>query len=61
MQYKFFAESGRISSGNCGGDIGWKAGMYRHVQISELFSLEICYQVVTDFLAATEVGKFPHC
>jgi hypothetical protein len=29
------------------------------VQISELFSMEKCDQVVMDFLAATDVGKFP--
>jgi hypothetical protein len=29
------------------------------VQISELFSMEICDQAVMDFLAATDVGKFP--
>jgi hypothetical protein len=28
--------------------------------MSELFSMEICNQVVMDFLAATDVGKFPH-
>jgi hypothetical protein len=38
---------------------GWKAGRYRYVQISELFSIEECDQAVMDFLAATEVGKFP--
>jgi hypothetical protein len=38
---------------------GWKAGRCRHVQISELFSIEECDQAVMDFLAATEVGKFP--
>jgi len=38
---------------------GWKAGRCRHVQISELFSVEECDQAVMDFLAATEVGKFP--
>ena len=37
---------------------GWKAGRCRHVQISELFSIEECDQAVMDFLAATEVGKF---
>jgi len=37
---------------------GWKAGRCRHVQISELFSMEECDQAVVDFLAATEVGKF---
>jgi hypothetical protein len=36
---------------------GWKAGKCRHLQISELFSMEI--QAVIDFLAATEIGKFP--
>ena len=38
---------------------GWKAGRCRHVQISELFSIEECDQAVKDFLAATEVGNFP--
>jgi len=38
---------------------GWNAGRCRHVQISELFSVEECDQAVIDFLAATEVGKFP--
>jgi len=37
----------------------WKAGRYRHVQISELFSMEICNQAVVDFLAATDVGRLP--
>jgi hypothetical protein len=37
---------------------GWKAQKYWHVQISELFFVEICNQAVMDFLAATEVGKF---
>jgi hypothetical protein len=38
---------------------GWKAGRCRHVQVSELFSMEKCDQAVMDFLAATDVGKFP--
>jgi len=38
---------------------GWKAGRCRHLQISELFSIEECDQAVMDFLAATEVRKFP--
>jgi hypothetical protein len=38
---------------------GWKAGRCRHVQISELISMEECDQAVVDFLAATEVGNFP--
>ena len=38
---------------------GWRVGRCRHVQISELFSIEECDQAVMDFLAATEVGKFP--
>jgi hypothetical protein len=37
---------------------GWKAGRCRHVQISELFTIEECDQAVMDLLAATEVGKF---
>jgi len=39
--------------------MGWKAGRRRHVQISELFSMERCDQAVMDFLAATDIGKFP--
>jgi hypothetical protein len=39
--------------------IGWKAGRCRHVQISELYTIEECDQAVMEFLAATEVGKFP--
>jgi hypothetical protein len=38
---------------------GWKAGRCRQVQVSELFSMEKCDQVVMDFLMATDVGKFP--
>jgi hypothetical protein len=38
---------------------GWRAGRCRHVQVFELFSIDECYQAVVDFLAATEVGKFP--
>jgi hypothetical protein len=38
---------------------GWKASRCRHVQISELFSMEKCDQAVMDFLAATDIGKFP--
>jgi hypothetical protein len=38
---------------------GWKAGRCRHVQVSELFSMGKWDQTVMDFLAATDVGKFP--
>jgi ribonuclease HI len=38
---------------------GWKAGRCRHVQVSELVSRDECDQAVIDFLAATEVWKFP--
>jgi hypothetical protein len=38
---------------------GWNAGRCRHVQISELFSIEKCDRAVMDFLAATDAGKFP--
>jgi len=38
---------------------GWKAGRCRHMQVSELFYTDECDQTVVDFLAATEVGKFP--
>jgi hypothetical protein len=37
----------------------WKGGRCRHVQISERLSIEGCDQAVMDFLAATNVGKFP--
>jgi len=37
---------------------GLEARRCRHVQISQLFSLEECKQSVMDFLAATEVGNF---
>jgi len=37
----------------------WKAGRRRHVQVSELFSMEDRDQAVMDFLPATKVGKFP--
>jgi len=39
--------------------MGWKAGRCRHVQVSELFCMRECDQAVMDFLAATEVRKFP--
>jgi hypothetical protein len=38
---------------------GSKAGRGRHVQVCKLFSMEECDQLVVDFLAASEVGKFP--
>jgi len=38
---------------------GWRAGRCRHVQISEMFSMKKCDKAVLDFLATTEVGKFP--
>jgi len=38
---------------------GWNASRCRHVQKSKLFSMDKCYQAAMDFLAATEVGKFP--
>jgi hypothetical protein len=37
----------------------WKASGYRYMQISRLFSMEKCDQAVMDFLAATDVEKFP--
>jgi len=39
--------------------MGWKVARCRHVQLSELFSIEECDKAVMDFLVATEVGKFP--
>jgi len=38
---------------------GWRAGRCRHMQVSELLSMEKCDKAVMDFLAATDVGKFP--
>jgi hypothetical protein len=38
---------------------GWNGGRCRHVHVSELFCIEECNQAVLDFLAATEVRKFP--
>jgi len=38
---------------------GWRAGRCRHVKVSRLLSIEKCDQAVMDFLAATDVGKFP--
>jgi hypothetical protein len=38
---------------------GWRAGRCRHVPVSELLSMEKCDKAVMDFLAATDVGKFP--
>jgi len=38
---------------------GWKGTRFRHVQISELFSMEQCDQLVMNIVAATDVGKFP--
>jgi len=50
----------RISSGKgVGKSTGWRAGQCRHVQVSELRSMEMCNQAVVDFLAVTDVGKFP--
>ena len=42
-----------------GKETAWKVGKCRHAQISELLSIQECNQVVMDFLAATDVGKFP--
>jgi len=43
-----------------GGDTSRQhSGKCRHMQISELFSMEEWDQAVVDFLAATEVRKFP--
>jgi len=38
---------------------GWNGGRCRHVEVTELFPRQECDQAVVDFLAATEVGKFP--
>jgi len=39
--------------------MGWKVSRCRNIQISELFTIETCDQAVMDFLAATDIGKFP--
>lgn len=39
--------------------MGWKEGRYRHMQISELFSIDEYDRAVIDFLGATEIGKCP--
>jgi hypothetical protein len=39
--------------------MGWKVSRCRNIQISELFFMETCDQAVMDFLAATDIGKFP--
>jgi hypothetical protein len=41
-----------------GNATGWKTGRCRHVQVSELFSMEKFDQAVMDILAATDVRKF---
>ena len=38
---------------------GWRASRCRHVQVSELLSMEKCDKAVMDFLRATDIGKFP--
>jgi len=38
---------------------GWSAGRCRHVQVSELLSMGKCDNAVMEFLAATDVRKFP--
>jgi hypothetical protein len=37
----------------------WRLGRCRHLKVSKLLSREKCDQAVMDFLAATDVGKFP--
>jgi len=38
---------------------GWRAGGWRHMQVSELLSMELCDKAVMDFLITTDIGKFP--
>jgi len=38
---------------------GWRVGRCRHVQVSELLAVEMSDKAVMDFLAASDVGKFP--
>jgi hypothetical protein len=38
---------------------GWRVGRCRHVKVSGLLPIDKCDQVVIDFLAATDVRKFP--
>jgi hypothetical protein len=37
----------------------WRGGQCRHVQISELLSMEKCDEAVMDFLVATVARMFP--
>jgi len=37
---------------------GWKAGRCRHVNVSELFSVEACDQVVMVSMGATDMGTY---
>jgi hypothetical protein len=55
-QWRVYQKVLRMAVGKA---MGSKAGRCRHVQISELFSIAECDQAVMDFLADTEVGKFP--
>jgi len=43
---------------NVGKATGWRAGRCRHVQVSELLSMEKCDKAVMDFLIATDIRKF---
>jgi len=38
---------------------GWRAGRCRHGKVCEMLSIAKCDQAVMDFLATTDVGKFP--
>jgi len=38
---------------------GWIVARCRHMQSSELSSMELCDRIVRDFLEPSEVGKFP--
>jgi len=38
---------------------GMESSRSRHMQVSELFSMEACDQAVVVYLVATEVGTFP--
>jgi len=53
------AADGKTSRERSGQRWGWKVGRCRHVQVSELFSMWKCDKAVLEFLATTDVGKFP--
>jgi hypothetical protein len=37
---------------------GWRGGRCRHIQVTELLSMEKCDEAVMGFLIPTDTGKF---